>query len=350
MLLEAEQEGAVAVLPEAVLEPQASPGAPHLVGSLADLWDLDYYVLMLHCLTGIVSVRPGDVGLAVSTGVAVGEARFESEGLKKLVGAQRMITRRTRPDGDGERMLRNALASKLVEVATKPASTGAAAAGGGSVGGASNDLTAMLTELAGSTRSEPQLAAAMLRNLSSLMLASSGAGGGAVSSSGVGGMGTPPLDGTRAAQEMFDALWRAHRRALLPSDAVLARASAALLKLREAATAADATERGGSRPPYLLGVRMLHDKASIPAASAAASKLLSAEASAKSRSSSVKLPSPTDDIEVDSSGDSASPMRVVETVQRCAMAHRTPSRITLTACFGIATQRVHTRALLRSLT
>ena len=69
-----------------------------LVGQLGEVWDLDFYVLLLHCLTGVVAVRPADVGLEVTKGRAVSETRFDPSGLHKLFGASRVITRRALPE------------------------------------------------------------------------------------------------------------------------------------------------------------------------------------------------------------------------------------------------------------
>ena len=94
VLLEAELEGAIAILPEAVVEPPPLAGATGggvaggVVGNLGTVWDLDFYVLHLHCFSGVVVVRPIDVEVALQAGVPAAAAHVDSSGLRKLVGQQ----------------------------------------------------------------------------------------------------------------------------------------------------------------------------------------------------------------------------------------------------------------------
>lgn len=338
VLLEAELEGAIPILPEAVLEPPALPAADGsdaaaagasgsggatggLVGSLGTLWDLDAYVLTLHCYTGMVAVRPSDVGVSVRTGVRPASSRVDPGGLKTLVGQRRIITRRTRPVGGAEPSMRQELASKLAAVAAEHSR------GAPSLGAASSDgLADRLAQLAHANRAQPQIASAMLGSRNGTLAP-------------LGGL----LGGVSAAQaspsDWLDLLWRTHRRALLPTDAVLARASLGLTRLREASAAAHAAHAADSEPPAsLLAARMLHDRESLAAASAAVASLVAeanatrdsgpaaaSGATASALDASVRmLVSVPSDVEIDGTGDSASPMRLVETIEQLASQAQSP--------------------------
>ena len=122
--------------------------------------------------------------------------------------------------------------------------------------------------------------------------------------------------------EWLDLIWRTHRRALLPTEAVLSRASLGLTRLREAGLAHAATLESSSAnadPLTILATRVMHDPNSMAAASTAVASLLSDASSSSAASAAVPalLHVPAD-IEIDSTGDSSSPIRLVETIQQLA--------------------------------
>ena len=163
VVVEAELDGAIAVLPEAALSPADAAGRNSKVESLSTLWDLDTYILLLHCFTGIVAVRPQDVGVSIGYGVPPANVRLDSGELKQLVGASRIITRRTNPTGGTERSMRSMLLSKLTAAAARHTGSDAAAnassgvADGAAGGGNNVALGAALAQLAFSTRLDAQL-------------------------------------------------------------------------------------------------------------------------------------------------------------------------------------------------
>ena len=305
VLLEAELQGAIPVLPEAVLKPapllprsnRSSPdsSAAGLVGSLDTVWDLDSYLLHLHCFTGVVAVRPKDVGISVSMGVPSKDARIDSNGLRKLVRSERILVQRAAPTSGAEHGMRQLLSTRL---------TSATAA---VIGNSSMD--AELFQLAASSQAhQPQLVASMLRALTK-------------STSSV-------LRPHKAvASEWLDRLWRTHRRALLPTELVLTRASLALTRLRNVVKGmrdVDDAKKHSDEPSHeLFSAHLMHDEKSLVAAAAAKASLRqalptsmsgSAGAAANDASDVASFPVPLD-AEVDHTGAAPSPMHIVERIQ-----------------------------------
>ena len=315
VLLEAELEGAIPILPEAAVEPldAGGGGGGGVLASLGTLWDLDSYILHLHCLTGVVAVRPVDVEVTLKEGRAPSLSHIDHTGTRRLVGSARLLSRRARPVGGAEHSMRRQLAAKL------ESSIGPSGGAGGANTLAGADLASTLAMLAQSTTTTPQLATTMLAALKNH--SSGGAGMGAMG----GGMGAK-WDPHTLACDWVDVLWRTHRRALMPSEAVISRASLVLGRLREAGVAnapSGANGGGGAEVPLpLFAMRMLHDAASTRAAAAAAASILSNVngSFAASASTEVGLMEVAADIELDSSGESTSPMRAVETIQQLAPA------------------------------
>lgn len=318
-MLEAELEGAIAVLPEAVLPPSGTgaAAAEGLVSSLHQLWDLDTYILLLRCYTGIVSVRPADVGVSIGYGTPVSGARLDSSELKRQVGSHRIITRRTPPGGGAESTMRHQLVAQLAAAAAAGNSSAVAAASSAAASVAAPDLAAALTQLAMSTRVESQLTVAMLQHAPaaaapSSTVASKGAGGRAAARS--------PADAAALATSWFDHLWRTHRRALVPSPGVASLASLALKRLRDAAAAFEAESKGEARRVELFSARLLHDSTTAAAAATAAAQLLGKGGQLHPPSTAA-----VDELELDSSGEVASPVRVIETIHQLSADLSKPS-------------------------
>ena len=360
MLLEAELEGAIAILPEAVFELASPPtsgstGAPPAAGSAASstgpgpgsstagatigelgaVLDLDYYVLAVHCLAGVVTVRPQDVHVPVPYGAKATGSKIDSGGVKKLVGASRVLMRRSKSLSGTERAMREQLVRKVSAEAaggTSSPSIGAddGAAAADAHGAAASDLVTRLTQLAQTNGAQPsQLGAAVAAATAAHGgQVGNAAGAGAHSAHGLGmagqheqagdAVGAGAWLGGRGASEWVDLLWRAHRIALVPSDAVLSRASFAIRRMREA-VAAQQLEPSGSHDdaPPLVALRLLHDPASSAVAASATASLLGTTAG-DTAGGTAPLPLTDDELEVDTSGEPTSPMRIVEVVREVA--------------------------------
>ena len=100
MLVEAELEGAIPILPLAALTPADDSSHPGtlsgggLIGSMATVWDMDAYVALLHCFAGVTAVLPHDVSVPIKYGGKPSSSRVDSSALRKRVGKDRLLSKK----------------------------------------------------------------------------------------------------------------------------------------------------------------------------------------------------------------------------------------------------------------
>ena len=362
VLLEAEVEGAVAVLPEGGLSDGSasahsrvhSGGASSekagergsVTASLDSVWDLDLYLLLLRCYTGLVAVRPADVAIELSYGRPMSDgARFDSSELRRRVGSTRLMIRRTQPGGEAEAATRHELVQKLATAAAAvlrgnatvaSATAVPTAASPGHVAGPAS-LAASLAQLALSTEGEPQLAQAIARQPFPCAFAQDGAAQAQHPSpcafaQGAPTQAAPPRrspslsneESAALATAWFDHLWRTHRRALVPSMAVAAQASLALQRLHLAGTALQTN--GVPHHAELLSLKLLHDPKTTATSVTAAAQLLLGRRAPQPLPDATDTADAFDNLDLEQSSDGSSPVRMVEAVHTDELSRRSLSR------------------------